>query len=425
MDVRTASSEELMSLKDELTARYNEACSKNLKLDMSRGKPGADQLDLSQGILTEIQTNEDAVFEGLDLRNYGGLDGIPACKALFADMLHVKPENVLIGGNASLTMMYDNIMRLWVFGDCGGNKPWSQQGTIKFLCPVPGYDRHFAICQQLGMELINIPMKDDGPDMDMVEKLVAEDASVKGIWCVPKYSNPTGAVYSDEVVRRFASIKHAAPDFKIMWDNAYCVHHLTDDKIEIPNILEETAKYGNEDIVFQFASTSKITFPGAGVACMTASVNNIKWAKSLLKVQAIGPDKINQARHVKFFGNVEGIAAHMEKHRAILAPKFEMVLSMLEENLGGTGAGSWLSPKGGYFISFDSYPGCAKRIYDLCKQAGVVLTDAGATFPYGKDPEDKNLRIAPSYPPVEELKAAMEVFCVCALLAAVEKKLAE
>ncbi len=423
MDVRTASREELLALKEELTARYEECCAKNLKLDMSRGKPGADQLNLSEGILTALSKNEDAIFEGTDLRNYGGLDGIPACKALFAEVLGLKPENILIGGNASLTMMYDNIMRLWVFGDCNGNTPWSKLDKVKFLCPVPGYDRHFAICQQLGIEMINIPMHDDGPDMDMIEKLVSEDASIKGIWCVPKYSNPTGAVYSDEVVRRFAALKPAAADFKIMWDNAYCVHHLTDDKIQIPNIFELAKEYGNEDMIFQFASTSKITYPGAGVACLSASVKNIAWVKNILKVQAIGPDKLNQARHVVFFKNAAGIAAHMEKHRAILAPKFQMVLDMLEKNLGGTGAGSWLSPKGGYFISFDSFPGCASRIYELCKNAGVVITDAGATYPYGKDPEDKNLRIAPSYPPVEELKAAMEVFCVCAHLAAVEKLL--
>ena len=423
MDVRTASREELLALKEELTAHYEECCAKNLKLDMSRGKPGADQLNLSEGILTALSKNEDAIFEGTDLRNYGGLDGIPACKALFAEVLGLKPENILIGGNASLTMMYDNIMRLWVFGDCNGNTPWSKLDKVKFLCPVPGYDRHFAICQQLGIEMINIPMHDDGPDMDMIEKLVSEDASIKGIWCVPKYSNPTGAVYSDEVVRRFAALKPAAADFKIMWDNAYCVHHLTDDKIQIPNIFELAKEYGNEDMIFQFASTSKITYPGAGVACLSASVKNIAWVKNILKVQAIGPDKLNQARHVVFFKNAAGIAAHMEKHRAILAPKFQMVLDMLEKNLGGTGAGSWLSPKGGYFISFDSFPGCASRIYELCKNAGVVITDAGATYPYGKDPEDTNLRIAPSYPPVEELKAAMEVFCVCAHLAAVEKLL--
>ena len=423
MDVRTASREELLALKEELTARYEECCAKNLKLDMCRGNPGADQLNLSEGILTALSKNEDAIFEGTDLRNYGGLDGIPACKALFAEVLGLKPENILIGGNASLTMMYDNITRLWVFGDCNGNTPWSKLDKVKFLCPVPGYDRHFAICQQLGIEMINIPMHDDGPDMDMIEKLVSEDASIKGIWCVPKYSNPTGAVYSDEVVRRFAALKPAAADFKIMWDNAYCVHHLTDDKIQIPNIFELAKEYGNEDMIFQFASTSKITYPGAGVACLSASVKNIAWVKNILKVQAIGPDKLNQARHVVFFKNAAGIAAHMEKHRAILAPKFQMVLDMLEKNLGGTGAGSWLSPKGGYFISFDSFPGCASRIYELCKNAGVVITDAGATYPYGKDPEDKNLRIAPSYPPVEELKAAMEVFCVCAHLAAVEKLL--
>lgn len=423
MDLRTASKEELLALKDELTSRYKECCDKKLKLDMSRGKPGADQLDLSEGLLSAVASNEEAVFEGTDLRNYGGLDGIPACKALFAEMLGLKPENVIIGGNASLTMMYDNIMRLWIFGDCNGSTPWGKLDKVKFLCPVPGYDRHFAICQQFGIEMINVPMNEAGPDMDMVEKLVSGDDSIKGIWCVPKYANPTGVVYSDEVVKRFAALKPAAKDFKIMWDNAYCVHHLTADKVEILNIFEEAAKHGNEDMIFQFASTSKVTFPGAGVACMTASVKNVKWTKNLLKVQAIGPDKINQARHVKFFKNAAGIAEHMEKHKAILAPKFKMVLDMLEANLGGTGAGSWISPKGGYFISFDSMPGCATRIYDLCKEAGVVITDAGATFPYGNDPENNNLRIAPSYPPVDELKAAMEVFCVCALLAAVEKKL--
>ncbi|MDD6315607.1 MAG: aminotransferase class I/II-fold pyridoxal phosphate-dependent enzyme [Clostridia bacterium] len=423
MDIRTASKEQLLAMKEELTAKYNECCAKNLNLNMSRGKPGADQLDLSRDILTVVSTNEDTIFEGTDLRNYGGLDGIPACKALFAELLHSKPENILVGGNASLTMMYDNMMRLWVFGDCNGSTPWSKLDKVKFLCPVPGYDRHFAICEQLGMEMINIPMHADGPDMDMIEKLVAEDASIKGIWCVPKYSNPTGVVYSDEVIRRFAALKPAAPDFKIMWDNAYCVHHLTADKIEILDIFEEAAKHGNEDMIFEFASTSKITYPGAGVACMCASVKNMKWAKNLLKVQAIGPDKINQARHVKFFGNAAGVAAHMEKHAAILAPKFEIVLQMLEENLGGTGAASWLPAKGGYFISFDAMPGCASRIFELCKQAGVVITDAGATYPYGKDPLDSNLRIAPSFPPVDELKAAMEVFCVCAKLAAVEKML--
>lgn len=422
MNVCTANKEELIAYKAKLEAQYQEYCNMNLKLDMSRGKPGADQLDLSEALLTCISTNADTIFDKTDLRNYGGLDGLPSCKALFAELLDLKPENILVGGNASLTMMYDNIMRLWVFGDANGNKPWSQQGTVKFLCPVPGYDRHFSICEQLGMEMINIPMNDDGPDMDLVEKYAA-DPAVKDIWCVPKYSNPTGAVYSDEVVKRFAALKPAAPDFKIMWDNAYCVHHLSDDKIEIVNIFSEAEKHGNADMIFEFASTSKITYPGAGVACMAATPKNIAWAKNLLKVQAIGPDKINQARHVKFFENAAGVAKHMDSHKDILAPKFDMVLKMLEENIGGTGAGSWLSPKGGYFVSFDSMPGCASRIYDLCKQAGIVLTDAGATYPHGKDPEDKNLRIAPSFPPVSELKTAMEVFCVCALLAAVEKQL--
>ncbi|MBQ1270395.1 MAG: aminotransferase class I/II-fold pyridoxal phosphate-dependent enzyme [Clostridia bacterium] len=423
MDILTANREELLALQTELKAQYDDCCAKNLKLNMARGKPGADQLDLSRDLLTVISTNEDTIFEGTDLRNYGGLDGIPACKALFAELLGTKPENILIGGNASLTMMYDNMMRLWVFGDCNGNTPWSKQEKTKFLCPVPGYDRHFAICEQLGIEMIPVPMNADGPDMDMVEKLVSEDATVKGIWCVPKYSNPSGAVYSNEVIERFAALKPAAPDFKIMWDNAYVVHHLTDEEIEILDIFEAAKKHGNEDMIFMFASTSKITFPGAGVACMVASEKNMKWTKNLLKVQAIGPDKINQARHVKFFGNAEGVKAHMKKHAAILAPKFQMVLNMLEENLQGTGA-SWLAAKGGYFISFDM-PGCASRIFELCKNAGLVMTDAGATWPYGKDPQDSNLRIAPSLPPVEELKEAMKVFCICAKMAAVEKRLAE
>ena len=420
MDIRTASKEELLNLKAELTAQYDECCAKNLKLNMARGKPGADQLDLSKDLLTVIATNEDTVMDGTDLRNYGGLDGIPSCKALFAELLGTKPENVLIGGNASLTMMYDNMMRLWVFGDCNGSTPWSKLEKVKFLCPVPGYDRHFSICQQLGMEMIPVPMDDNGPDMNMVEELVKDEA-VKGIWCVPKYSNPSGAVYSDEVIKRFAALKPAAKDFKIMWDNAYVVHHLTDEEIEILDIFEEAKKHGNEDMIFMFASTSKITYPGAGVACMVASENNMKWTKKLLGVQAIGPDKINQARHVKFFGNAAGVKAHMKKHAAILAPKFQMVLDMLEQNLQGTGA-TWLAAKGGYFISFD-LPGCATRIFELCKNAGLVMTDAGATWPYGKDPQDSNLRIAPSLPPVEELQAAAEVFCVCALLTAVEKRL--
>ena len=421
MDIRNASKEELLALKAELTAQYDECCAKNLKLNMARGKPGADQLDLSAGLLTAISTNEETIMDGIDLRNYGGLDGIPSCKALFAELLGTKPENILIGGNASLTMMYDNMMRLWVFGDCNGSTPWSKLEKVKFLCPVPGYDRHFSICQQLGMEMIPVPMNDNGPDMDMVEELVKDEA-VKGIWCVPKYSNPSGAVYSDAVIQRFAALKPAAKDFKIMWDNAYVVHHLTDEEIEILDIFEEAKKHDNEDMIFMFASTSKITYPGAGVACMVASEKNMKWAKKLLGVQAIGPDKINQARHVKFFGNAEGVKAHMKKHAAILAPKFQMVVDMLEQNLQGIGA-TWLTPKGGYFVSFD-LPGCASRIFELCKNAGLVMTDAGATWPLGKDPQDSNLRIAPSLPPVSELKDAMEVFCICAKLAAVEKALA-
>ncbi len=423
MGIFSMAKPELEKLHAELVGQYEDCKKKQLKLDMSRGKPGADQLDLSEGILTAVTTSADTVCEGTDMRNYGGMDGIPSCKAMFAEMLELEPANIMVGGNASLTLMYDNIMRLWVFGDLNGNTPWSKLPKVKFLCPVPGYDRHFSICQQLGMEMINIPMDDNGPDMDMVESLVKADDTIKGIWCVPKYANPSGVVYSDEVVRRFAALKPAAKDFKIMWDNAYIVHHLTDDGAKIPNIFPLAKEYGNEDMIFEFASTSKITYPGAGVSVTACSEANIKWIKKLLGVQAIGPDKINQLRHTKFFGGMAGVKAHMEKHRAILAPKFEMVISMLEEKLGGTDAGTWFTPKGGYFVSFNSAPGCAARIYQLCKEAGLVITDAGATYPYGKDPLDSNLRIAPSYPPVAELKDAMEVFCVCAYLAAVEKAL--
>lgn len=426
MDIRTASREELLKLKDELQAKYEASCQQHLKLDMSRGKPGADQLDLSQAILTQLTTNEDAVFEGTDLRNYGGLDGIPACKALFAELLDVKPENILVGGNASLTMMYDNIMRLWVFGDCDGNAPWSQQGKVKFLCPVPGYDRHFAICQQLGMEMINIPMKDDGPDMDMVEKLVAEDASVKGIWCVPKYSNPTGTSYSDATVRRFARLKPAAPDFRIYWDNAYGVHHLYDeDQDHLIEILAECKRAGNPDLVYKFSSTSKISFPGSGIAAIATSHNNLEDIEKQLKFQTIGHDKVNQLRHVRFFGDIHGMCEHMRLHADVMRPKFEAVTSILERELGGLEIASWTTPKGGYFISFDSLDGCAKSIVARCKKAGLVMTGAGATYPYGKDPHDSNIRIAPSYPPLGDLVVAMELFALCVKIVSIDKILAD
>ena len=415
--------EELLELKKELTQKYEDAKGKGLKLDMSRGKPSTDQLDMTMPMMDIFSSHCDMKDDqGVDTRNYGCLEGIYSARKLLGEMLGVDPEHVIVFGTASLNVMYDSISRAYTHGIMGST-PWCRLEKVKFLCPAPGYDRHFSITEHFGIEMINIPMTMEGPDMDLVEEYV-KDPAVKGIWCVPMYTNPMGITYSEEVCRRMADLSPAAEDFRVYWDNAYCVHHLYEDKQDtLPEILGMCKANGKEDMVLEFASTSKITYPGAGVACLSASVKNIAWVKNILKVQAIGPDKLNQARHVVFFKNAAGIAAHMEKHRAILAPKFQMVLDMLEQNLGGTGAGSWLSPKGGYFISFDSFPGCASRIYELCKKAGVVITDAGATYPYGKDPEDKNLRIAPSYPPVEELKAAMEVFCVCAHLAAVEKLL--
>ena len=422
MNLMTASRQELESLRAELLAKFEACKAKGLKLDMSRGKPSRAQLDLCEDMLTVVSGNAD-VFDGTtDTRNYGGLEGLLSCRRLFADIMEVPVEMVMAGGNASLTMMYDTMMRLWVFGAPNG-KPWCREEKVKWLCPAPGYDRHFSICQQLGMEMITIPMLDDGPDMDLVENLAAGDPSVKGIWCVPKYSNPEGKTYSDRVVRRIASMKTAAPDFRVFWDNAYIVHHLSDDRDQLLNVFDAAKEYGTEDRFLEFCSTSKISYAGAGVGAMAASEANIAWTKKLMTVQAIGPDKINQLRHVLYFKDKAGIEAHMKKHAALLKPKFDMVLSMLEEHLGGTGAGTWHTPKGGYFISFDAMPGCAKRIHALCKEAGVVMTGAGATFPYGNDPQDSNLRIAPSLPPVEELQAAAEVFCVCALLAAVEKRL--
>ncbi len=424
-DIRTADRAALTVMKAELDEKYLQCVEKGLKLDMSRGKPGADQLDISEAMLSAI-TKNDELFDGkVDTRNYGGLEGISSCRDLFAQLLGVPGECVLAGGNSSLTMMYDTLMRLHVFGAANVLKPWVRQDKIKWLCPVPGYDRHFAITEQLGYEMINIPMLSDGPDMDMVEKLVAGDESIKGIWCVPKYSNPEGKTYSDTVVRRLAKMKTAAQDFRIFWDNAYVVHSLDCKPDNLLEILGECKAAGNDDRAFVFASTSKISYPGAGVAAMAASTNNVAWVKKIMSVQAIGPDKINQLRHVRFFKNADGVLSHMEKHAAILAPKFRMVTDMLARNLAGTGAGEWYEPRGGYFISFNAMPGCAKRINELCAKAGVVMTGAGATYPYGKDPDDSNLRIAPSMPPVSELRDAMEVFCVCALLAAVEKRLAE
>lgn len=410
--------EELIAERSALEKRYNEFKAKGLKLDMSRGKPGADQLDLSSG----INDVKDFVENGVDYRNYGILDGIPECKKLFADLMGVEPKNVIIGPNASLTLMFDYISQCYTHG--AGDAPWCTLKSVKFLCPVPGYDRHFTILEHFGIEMINIKMNEDGPDMDAIEEYV-KDESVKGIICVPKYSNPQGITFSDAVVRRIAALKPAAKDFRIIWDNAYCIHDLDDNGDELLNIFNVLPEYSNEDMVVEFCSTSKITFPGAGVSALIASDNNIASIKKRLNAQTISYDKMNQQRHVKFFGDANGVRNHMKKHAAILKPKFDMVLRHLDNELSGRGIASWVSPKGGYFISLDVLDGCAKRVGELCKEAGVTLTTVGATFPYGKDERDSNIRIAPSYPPVEELDLAAELLCICVRLASVEKYLAK
>lgn len=409
---------ELQAEKAELEKRYNDFKAKNLKLDMSRGKPGSDQLDLSN----ELNAVSDYTENGVDLRNYGMMDGTPACKKLFADLMQVKPENVIVGPNASLTLMFDYIAQCFTHG--AGDTPWCRLNSVKFLCPVPGYDRHFTILEHFGIEMINIEMKADGPDMDAVEEAV-KDPSVKGMFCVPKYSNPQGITYSDAVVRRIAALRPAAKDFRVIWDNAYMVHDIVEDGDKLLNIFDLLPEYGNEDMVVEVCSTSKITFPGAGVSALTASDNNIKAIKKRLNAQTISYDKMNQHRHVEFFKDVNGILAHMKKHAAILKPKFDMVLKHLNQELAGLGIASWTEPRGGYFISLDVLDGCAKRVGELCKEAGVVLTTVGATFPYGKDPNNRNIRIAPTYPPLDELDTAAELLCVCVRLAAAEKILAQ
>ena len=418
--------EELLAMKETLSAEYKEAQAKGLKLDMSRGKPGISQLDLSLPMLDAINSSSDMrTVLGNDTRNYGDLDGIGECRYLMADMMSVKKDNVVVCGNSSLNIMYDTISRSMTHG-VNGSIPWCKLDKVKFLCPVPGYDRHFKITEYFGIEMINIPLYEDGPDMDMVEKYVNSDEAVKGIWCVPKYSNPTGISYSDEVVRRFANLKPAAEDFRIFWDNAYCIHHLYEDtQDEILNILEECEKAGNPNMVYMFASTSKISFPGSGVSAIATSLENIEFIKSQMTVQTIGHDKINQLRHVKFFKNLEGLQAHMKKHAELMRPKFEAVLDVLEEELGGLEIGSWIKPRGGYFISFNAMEGCAKAIVAKCKEAGVVMTGAGATYPYGKDPQDSNIRIAPSFPTPEEMRDAAKLFTLCVKMVSVDKLLEE
>ena len=422
---REMSREELLSLKAELDKQFEDAKGKGLKLDMSRGKPTPAQLDMAMDIMDALNADSDMMTEnGMDTRNYGLMDGIPEAKRLMADMMGGIPaEHVIVYGNASLSIMYDTVSRSVTHGVMGST-PWCKLDKVKFLCPAPGYDRHFAITQHFGIEMITIPMTPAGPDMDLVEKYVAEDESVKGIWCVPKYSNPQGVSYSDETVRRFAALKPAAKDFRIYWDNAYVVHHLYDDKQdEILEILSECEKAGNPDLVYEFASTSKVSFAGAGISAFAASKANIEEAKRFMTIQTIGHDKVNQLRHVRYFKNIDGITAHMRKHAEIIRPKFEATLAVLDKELSGLGIGEWTKPLGGYFISFDAMEGCAKAIVAKCKEAGVVLTGAGATFPYGKDPKDSNIRIAPTYPTAEEMAEASDLFVLCVKLVSVEKLL--
>lgn len=421
---REMSREELLALKDQLEKDFEEAKEKGLKLDMSRGKPSITQLDMGMGIFDVLNAKSDMKSaEGIDVRNYGVLDGLTEAKKMMAAIMGVNPENVIVCGNASLTIMYDTVSRSMTHGVMGST-PWCRLDKVKFLCPAPGYDRHFAITEHFGIEMITVPMTPEGPDMDVVEKLVAEDEAIKGIWCVPKYSNPQGYVYSDETVRRFANLKPAAEDFRIFWDNAYAVHHLyEDDQEEILEILSECEKAGNPDMVYEFCSTSKISFSGAGVAAMAASQANLAFVKKSMTIQTIGYDKINQLRHVRYFQDFDAIREHMKRHAALMRPKFEAVQAVLERELEGLGIGEWTKPKGGYFISFDAMEGCAKAIVARCKEAGVILTSAGATFPYGRDPRDSNIRIAPSFPTPEEMAMATDLFVLCVKLVSVEKLL--
>ncbi len=417
---------ELLELKKQLSALYKDYQAKDLNLNMARGKPSVEQLNLSMSMMDVLSSESDLTCEdGTDCRNYGVLDGIAEAKQLIADMMEVNPSNVIIYGNSSLNVMYDTISRSVTHGVMG-NTPWCKLDKVKFLCPVPGYDRHFGITEYFGIEMINVPMTPTGPDMDIVEELVSSDEAIKGIWCVPKYSNPQGYSYSDQTVRRMARLKPAAKDFRIYWDNAYCVHHLYDeDQDHLVEILAECKRAGNSDLVYKFSSTSKISFPGSGIAAIAASPNNLEDIKKQLVHQTIGHDKVNQLRHVRFFGDIHGIVEHMRRHADILRPKFEMVEAVLEKELAGLEIGSWTEPKGGYFISFDSLPGCAKSIVAKCKKAGVIMTGAGATYPYGKDPQDSNIRIAPSYPPLNDLALAAEIFALSVKLTSVEYYLAQ
>lgn len=412
----------LRGYQSELRKRYEEFKARNLKLDMSRGKPSPEQLDLSLGLLDCLGRDDYKTESGVDCRNYGGVEGIPEARRLFAELLEVDPKEIIIGGNSSLAFMHDIIARAIIHGVPGGEQPWGRQ-PVKFLCPSPGYDRHFAICEYFNIEMVTVEMSENGPDMEQVERLVAADDTIKGIWCVPKYSNPTGITYSDEIVDRLARMKTKAKDFRIFWDNAYAVHHLTDRPDRLKNILPACKEAGNPDRVFIFSSTSKISFAGAGLAMVAGSENNINWLKRHMSIQTIGPDKLNQLRHVRFFRDIYGIEEHMKKHAAIIKPKFDLVLEILQTELEGKNIASWSKPNGGYFISLDTMKGCARKVVAMAAGAGVVLTNAGATFPYGKDPQDRNIRIAPTFPSLGELREAMKVLAVCIQLVSVEKVL--
>ena len=423
MEYAKMSPQQLQAEYAAVSARFEELKGKGLKLDMSRGKPGKAQLDLVSDILTVLVKPEDCVVEGVDARNYGELTGLPCAKRYFAEILGCKAEECIIGGNASLTLMYDTVAKAYTHGLLHSEKPWAKLDKVKFLCPAPGYDRHFKISESFGMELITIPMTATGPDMDAVEEAV-KDPAVKGMWCVPKYSNPEGVIYSDETIRRIAHLKPAAPDFLLMWDNAYCIHEFDGEFVPFQDILTLCREAGNPDMVFEFASTSKVTFPGAGISVMATSVDNVKYISGLLGIQTISYDKVNQLRHVRYLKDKAHTLELMKRHAAIMKPKFDAVVDALDKEIAPLGIAQWKRPKGGYFVSVDTLDGLAKRTLALCKEAGVVMTGAGATFPYGVDPRDRNIRIAPSLPPVEELEVAIQVFCTCLRLAALEKFMA-
>ena len=422
MNYSEMTKEQLLNEKSALEKQYEDYKAMNLNLDMSRGKPSTEQLNISSRILDILTSDSDCSTEkGFDCRNYGLMDGITEIKPIFAKMMQVDPDMIMVGGNSSLNMMFDTISLFMTKSPVEGEKPWLEVKNRKFLCPAPGYDRHFGITEYFGFEMITIPMTSEGPDMDMVEKLVAEDDSIKGIWCVPKYSNPQGITYSDETVKRFANLNPKAKDFRIFWDDAYCVHDVTETPDKLISLMDECKKTGKTDLPIIFCSTSKITFPGSGVAAMAADENNMKVIKEKYKYQTISFDKVNMLRHILFFKDIDGVNAHMDKHKSILKPKFDIVLKHLKESVGPTGVATWFEPNGGYFVAVDVMEGTAKKVVQLCKEAGVVLTGAGATYPYGNDPKDSNIRIAPSYPTLDELEKAMEIFCVATKLAAVNK----